>query len=106
MVRCITNQTVEQPLSVSQTEFAARVIPAVERPARFYVRQIKCPDRRADLIAEAVGLAWKWFGRLADRGKDGTQFTPAIASYAARSANSGRRVCFPEVSEDMRAPVA
>jgi hypothetical protein len=61
--------------------------------ARIFFRHIACPARRADAIAETVGLAWTWFRRLAERGKDATKFASVLASYAARAVKSGRRVC-------------
>jgi hypothetical protein len=81
-------------------------MPAIERHARVYFRHVKCQERKADLVAEAVGLAWKWFRRLAERGKDGTLFPTAIADFAARAVNSGRRVCGQEKAKDVLSPLA
>jgi hypothetical protein len=81
-------------------------MPAVERHARIYFRHFKCPARKADLIAEAVALAWKWFQRMAERGKDGTQFPTAIATYAAKAVNSGRRLTGQEKGKDVLSPFA
>jgi hypothetical protein len=64
----------------------------IERHARVYFRGERCPDRKADRIADTVALAWKWFKRLADCGRDGTQFVAALARYAARAVRCGRRV--------------
>ena len=66
----------------------------------------QCSERRADLIAEALGLAWRWFRRLAQRGKDGTQFPSPIATFAAKAVNSGRRVCGQEKGRDVLSPLA
>ena len=96
----------EGPSTMLQREFVSRVLPAVERHAKIYFRHVKCPDRKADLIAEAVGLAWRWFRRLAQRGMDGTQFPTAIAGFAARAVNSGRRVCGQEKVNDVLSPLA
>jgi hypothetical protein len=89
-----------------QDAFVSRVLPVVERHARIYFRHITCPNRKADLIAEAVGLAWKWFRRLAHRGKDGTLFPTAIATFAAKSVNSGRRVAGREKDKDVLSRLA
>jgi hypothetical protein len=89
-----------------QAAFTVKVIPAVERHARIYFRNVRCRVRKADLVAEAVGLAWKWFRRLAERGKDGTLFPTAIATFAARAVNSGRRVAGQEKSKDVLSPLA
>jgi hypothetical protein len=109
-----TKRTCKQPNPEARPEadahlqdaFAAVVMPAVERHARVYFRHVKCPERRADLTAEAVGLAWKWFRRMAKKGKDGTRFPTAIATLAARAANSGRRVAGQEKSKDVLSPLA
>jgi hypothetical protein len=66
--------------------------PRIERHARVYFRHVRCQFRKQDFIAEVVALSWKWFKRLAQKGKDGTRFAAALASYAARAVNSGRRV--------------
>jgi hypothetical protein len=56
-----------------------RVLPRIKDQARFYFRTVRCVMRRADCIAETVAVAWKWFCRLAQRGKDATQFIAALA---------------------------
>jgi hypothetical protein len=93
-------------LAHPQDAFTAVVMPAVERHAEIYFRHIKCRHRKADLVAEAVGMAWTWFCRMAERGKDGTQFPTAIASFAAKAANSGRRVVGEEKAKDVLSPIA
>ena len=64
----------------------------VELPARIYFRHIRCWFKKDDLIAETVALAWKWFRRLAAKGKDAREFASVLASFAARAVKSGRRV--------------
>lgn len=64
--------------------FLTVIFPRVRRHARIYFRHVRCRDRRADHVAEAVALAWKWFVRLAERGKDATEFP------ATRGARRGR----------------
>jgi hypothetical protein len=61
--------------------------------ARIYFRDVPCAQRRADYEAEVVALAWKWFCRLASRGKDARQFISAFARYAARAVRKGCRLC-------------
>jgi hypothetical protein len=68
------------------------IVPIIERHGEVYFRFEKCRERRADRIAEMVGLAWKWFVRLAHRGKDATRFPTVLASFAARAVKCGRRV--------------
>jgi hypothetical protein len=79
-----------------QEAFTVHILPAVERHAHIYFRHIKCLNKRADLIAEAVGLAWKWFKRMAERGKDGCQFPTVIATFAAKpDEQAAFRIDFP-----------
>ena len=53
-----------------------------------------------------VALAWKWFVRLAERGKDASQFVSALASFCARRVNGGRRLCGKEKANDVLSPAA
>ena len=64
----------------------------IETHARIYFRHVKCWFKKADFIAETVALAWKWFRRLAQKGKDAREFASALASYAARAVKCGRRI--------------
>jgi hypothetical protein len=86
-------------------EFEA-ALPRIRLHARIYFRDVVCPHKKADLIAEAVGLSFKWWVRLRARGKVPTRFVSAIATYAARAAKSGRRVCGHERARDVLSPVA
>jgi hypothetical protein len=84
----------------------AVILPRIEHHARIVFRQEKCPGRRADRIAEVVGLCWKWFVRLDQCGKDGSAFPSRLADYAARAVRSGRRVCGQEKAKDALSPRA
>jgi hypothetical protein len=77
------------------------LLPRIERHGAVYFRHIKDPCQKEELIAEAVGLAWKWCVRLSQRGKDVRKFPSAIASFAARAVGSGRRLCGQEKSKDV-----
>src|SRR5262245_52258264 len=68
------------------------ILPRIELHARIYFRHVRCPNRKDDCIAEVVAVAWKWFRRLAERGKDATQFVSALARLAAKAVRSGRRL--------------
>jgi hypothetical protein len=76
---------------VLHTRFLS-ILPRIEKHASLYFRHIKCREQKADRVAEVVALAWKWFVRLAERGKDARQFPSRLADYAARAVRSGRRV--------------
>jgi len=86
--------------------FLALVLPRVLSHGRVCFGGIKCPDRRADAIQDMIGLAWRWHLRLAEKGKDATCFTTALASYAARAVRSGTRVAGQERANDVLSPVA
>src|SRR5262249_61483379 len=81
------------------------ILPQLQRHGRIYFRGARS-DRRADLVAEMVALAWKWFVRLAERGKDPTRFAVMLASYAAKAVKSGRRVTGQEPGRDVLSPLA
>jgi hypothetical protein len=53
-----------------------------------------------------VALTWKWHLRLAERGKDATQFPSAIATFAARAVRCGRRLAGMDRAKDVLSPVA
>jgi hypothetical protein len=69
--------------------------------ARIFFRHITCPDTKAEKVAEAVALAYLWFVRLAERGKDATEFPSVLARYAATAVKHGRRVCGVEKAGDV-----
>lgn len=79
------------PIGNLQARFLS-ILPRIELHARIYFRAIKCGFKRADLIAEAVAVAWKWFIRMAEKGKDATRFPSVLATLAARAVKSGRKV--------------
>ena len=60
--------TLTDPASLArlQAAFLGSVLPKVQRHGRIYFRGARS-DRRADLVAEVVALAWKWFMRLVCR---------------------------------------
>jgi hypothetical protein len=89
-----------------QTTFLTHVLPRVETHGRVYFRNVRCPDRKEELLAEMRGLCWKWFITLVRRGKNVLAFVSALANYAARAVNSGRRVCGHERAKDVMSPVA
>jgi hypothetical protein len=82
------------------------VLPRIEARARVYFRDVRCAVKKADCIAETIGLAWKWFCRLVQRGKDVMQFVSALASLAARAVRAGRRACGLDRANDVMSPVA
>jgi hypothetical protein len=80
--------------------------PRIELHATIFFRHVRCPHHREDAISETLALAWKWFVRLIERGKEPSQFVSTLATYAARAVNSGRRLCGQERAQDVMSPVA
>jgi hypothetical protein len=93
------------PLAALQGKFLT-LLPKIERCARFRFRHITCTAQRTDRIAETVGLCWKWFVRLAERGRDAAEFVTTLVALAVRAVNSGRRVCKQESAVDVMSNVA
>jgi hypothetical protein len=92
-------------IHVLQVRFLS-ILPRIELHGRISFRYLRCPDQRADAIAEVVALSWCWYVRLAERGKDATRFPSTLADYAARAVRAGRRVCGRERSRDVLSPTA
>src|SRR6516165_4401910 len=68
------------------------------------VRHLCCPQGRDDAVAETVALAWRWYPRLVERGKDPADFVSTFAGYAARAVRRGRRVCGQEAGQEVLSP--
>ena len=100
--RCLPSSST--PPTALHASFLA-ILPQVQRHGRIYFRGARS-DRKADLVAEMVALAWKWFIRLAERGKDPTLFASMLASYAAKAVKCGRRVTGQEPDRDVLSPLA
>lgn len=82
------------------------LLPRIERHARIYFRHVVCPVQKADCLAETVALCWVWFLRLAERGKDASQFVSVLAAFATRAVPSGRRLCGQLNAQDALNPIA
>jgi hypothetical protein len=77
------------------------ILPRIELHANIYFQHVKCPQKKADLIAETVDFCWKWFRELANRGKDATRFPATLAIMATRHVKNGRRLCGQEPCDDV-----
>jgi len=84
--------TVAGSLDQLQSQFLT-IRPRIEAHARDYSRHLRCQTAKADCIAEALALAWKWFVRLARRGKDAARWPSVLPRYAVKAVRSGRRLC-------------
>jgi hypothetical protein len=76
------------------------ILPVVQRHGQVYFRHLDA-EAKEEAIAEMVALAWKWFLRLVDQEKDASDFPRAIATYAAKAFNSGRRLCGQQKAKDV-----
>jgi hypothetical protein len=95
-------------LARSQAELHAAflsILPRIQLHGHVSFRHRK-PERREEAVAEMIGLAWKWFVRLAEKGKDATEFPMVLARYAALAVHNGRRLCGQEKAKDVLSPRA
>jgi hypothetical protein len=91
----------------SLTELHARfllILPRVELHGRIYFRHVRCPHRKADALQEMRALAWQWFLRLHERGRDPSAFLTGFTTLLARAVNSGRRLVGMAHSKDVTNP--
>jgi hypothetical protein len=76
------------------------LLPRIELHGDIYFRHLK-PHRKADAIQEMRALAWLWYVRLIDRGRDPQDFVATFVTLLARSVNSGRRLAGMEKAKDV-----
>ena len=93
------NRFAVAPVEVLHVRFL-RLLPKIETHARIHFRGVRCPVKQEDRVQECVALGWKWFLRLAERGKDVFQFPMAFAAMVARAVKCGRRLCGQERARD------
>lgn len=90
-------------LPALHTHFLA-LLPRIELHGRIFFRYLKCAHQRAEAIQEMRALAWKWFVRLAHRGKDAGEFIATFAHRLACAVHNGRRVSGTEKAKDVTCP--
>jgi hypothetical protein len=92
----------DRPLNAEDVRHAAflALVPRLQTHGQVYFRHLK-PAEAEEAIADMVALAWKWFVRLAERGKDARDFPAALATFAARAVNDGRRLCGQDKARDV-----
>jgi hypothetical protein len=81
------------------------IVPRIELHGRICFRTRSWQDQQ-EAVAEMVALSWRWFIRLAHRGKDATQFPSTLATFAALAVHSGRCVAGARQAKDALSPVA
>jgi hypothetical protein len=79
------------------------ILPRVELHGRIYFRHLRS-QKKADAIQEMRALAWKWFLRLQERGRDPAEFITGFVTLLARAVNSGRRLAGMAKSKDAMNP--
>lgn len=95
----------DHSIAATQAAFLT-MLPVLECQARIRFRHVRCPQSREDARAEVVALAWRWFRRLVERGKDPARFVRRIARFACAHVRAGRRLCGQEGTKDVLSPCA
>jgi hypothetical protein len=92
----MTDRTTVAPTTLASAGIHAgflTLLPQIRAHAEFAFRHWRCPHDRDDAVAEVIGLCWKWYVRLLERGKDPGGFPTTLAGYASRHVRVGRLVC-------------
>jgi hypothetical protein len=79
------------------------ILPRIEIHGPIYFRCLS-QHQNADAIQEMRALAWKWFLRLRECGKDPADFMISFTTLLARAVNSGRRLTGAEKAKDAMNP--
>jgi hypothetical protein len=82
------------------------ILPRIQTHAEICFRYLKCPGKHADAIADTVALAWMWFLRVTEQGKDVTEFVGTLADFAVRHVRAGRKLCGQDKAKDVLSPRA
>src|SRR3984957_6390705 len=77
------------------------LLPKLQTHAQIQFRFVMCRDQRADKISEVVALAWKWYVRLIEQGKDVKQFPMVFVYLVVKAVRSGRRLAGVEKAKDV-----
>jgi hypothetical protein len=101
----VANQRVSLDTQALHAHFLS-LLPRIQTHARIRFHHLRCPGRRDDAVAEVVAIAWKWYLRLLQQGKDIDGFVTAFADYAVRHVRSGRGLCGHVKSQDVCSPSA
>jgi hypothetical protein len=81
------------------------LLPRIELHGHIYFRHLKS-HRKADAIQEMRALAWLWYVRLINRGRDPQDFVATFVTLLARAVNSGRRLAGMAKAKDVMNPAA
>jgi hypothetical protein len=86
--------------------FTTFLLPRIVTHARIRFRYLKCRAQRDEAIQECVSLAWRWYARLWEIGKDASNFPVAFVCLVVKAVKSGRRLCGQERAKDVLSPLA
>jgi hypothetical protein len=81
-------------------------LPRLEQQAGAYFRHVHCLQKKDDLTAEAIAIAWKWYCRLLRRGKNPHEFPATFVHRALCQARAHRRLCGQQKGKDALSPLA
>jgi hypothetical protein len=98
----IASANVESSPAVMHAAFLS-LLPHVELHGRIYFRHLRS-HQKADAIQEMRAVAWQWFVRLHQHGKDPADFLKAFTTLLARAVNSGRRLVGMAKAKDVMNP--
>ncbi len=93
---------IDRHLAELQTQFLI-ILPRVELHGRIYFRCLT-QQQKAELIQEMRALAWKWYLRLHECGKNPSDFMKAFTTLLARAVFSGRRLVGSWKAKDVMNP--
>jgi hypothetical protein len=94
------------PVQVSEATLHDRfleLLPRIETHGKIYFRHKKGAEK-AEILQEMRALAWKWYRRLMQRGKDPAQFVFNFTRVLVRAVSCGRRVVGMEPVKDVLSP--
>jgi hypothetical protein len=87
-------------LATLHQHFVARLLPRITVHARIVFRGYG-EEQQAELTADSVALAWSWYTRLYERGKDAATFPATFASFVVRAVKCGRRLTGMDKAKDV-----
>ncbi len=97
----LTGSLTSSPLNNFLHQKFLALLPRIERHAQFSFRMVRCAVRRKDAVQECLALAWKWFVRLHERGKNIDEFVQHFVVLVAKAVKSGRRLSGMAKSKDV-----
>lgn len=89
------------PSSPADPNAFLALLPKIELHARITFHTVKCPATREDKVAECIAVAWKWYARLNECGKDVNKFVMIFTYLVVKAVKSGRRVAGMEKAKDV-----